>query len=314
MKNYQKTIFLGVLIVIGFVFYAKNTNEVQEGFKNVLKEANLLTVCDDTLYYSLGSFDPKFNLSQEEALVTIKEAEAVWESELGKNVFEYREGAEFKFNFIFDERQLRTTEKSSLEEQLDTLEYNKNNLSQEYQNKYNLYKSASDKYEKNLNNYSDRVDEFNDEVKKLEKNDEMTKEKYEELKNEEEELAEIKKDLDDERERVNKLADEVNKVVNKESALVDKYNSKIETYRDKFGESTEFNQGEYDGRSINIYQFHNKNDLTLVLAHELGHALEIEHVENSKSIMYYLMENQDLENIKLTTEDLSAIKTICKLK
>lgn len=314
MKNYQKTIFLLVLLIGGSIFYVQNLADIQGGLRNVLKEANLLTVCDETLYYSLGEVDPRFGISKEEVLVAMSDAENVWESKLGKDVFKYREGAEFKVNFIFDERQVRTLEKEKLDKQLDTLEYDKSNLSQQYQDKYNAYNKALKIYEKSVQDYKDRVDEFNKKVKKLEKSGEMTKEEYEKLKEEEDELAEIKDDLDKERERLNILADSVNKVVNKESALVDNYNKKIETYGDRFGGAVEFNQGEYDGLSINIYQFHDDNDLKLVLAHELGHALEIGHVENSKSIMYYLMENQDLENIQLTDEDLNAIGAICKLK
>jgi predicted Zn-dependent protease len=65
---------------------------------------------------------------------------------------------------------------------------------------------------------------------------------------------------------------------------------------------------------INIYQFHDESDLELVLAHELGHALGLNHVENPESVMYYLMEKQNLENIQLTTQDLQAIKNVCGMK
>jgi len=124
----------------------------------------------------------------------------------------------------------------------------------------------------------------------------------------------MREDLEDDREEINDLAEEINKLVTQENNLVADYNEQIQDYRDKFGEGEEFNQGEYIGDAINIYEFQNRNDLIMVLAHELGHALGVGHVENSKSVMYYLMQDQDLENIKLSQEDLTAIKEICKIK
>jgi len=314
MKTYQKIIILILLLLGGALFYIQRAEEIRSGTRNILKKVNLITVCDETLFYSLGNIDPRFNISREEILNIIQSSESVWEKELGKNVFEYREGAEFKINFIFDERQERTDEQSKLNEHLESLEYDKENLSEEYQKKYSAYNKVSSEYEKKIAYYEKEVDDFNEEVEKWNKKGGLSEEKYEDLKDKEKELEELKDELDAERKRINRLAEEVNKIVNKENTLVENYNKRIQTYRDKFGEATEFNQGEYDGISINIYQFHEDNDLILVLVHELGHALGINHVENSQSIMYYLMENQDLENIHLTAEDLNAIKSICKMK
>lgn len=312
--EYKKIIVLLLLIIGGSFFIVKKMEDIESGAKKALRLANITTVCDETIYYSLGSIDPGFKISKEEVLVILKKAEDVWERELGKNVFEYREGSEFKVNFIFDERQTRTNEKSRLDEQLNVLEYDKNNLSLEYQQKFNSYNKALKIYESNLKDYSDRVEKFNKKVKNLEKDGEITKEEYENLKEDEQDLSETKDDLDKERDNLTLLIEQVNSVVNRENSLVNKYNDKIKTYRDNFGEAVEFNQGEYDGTSINIYQFHDDKDLELVISHELGHALGIGHVENSQSVMYYLMEDQDLENIKLTAEDLDAIGQICRIK
>jgi predicted Zn-dependent protease len=48
-----------------------------------------------------------------------------------------------------------------------------------------------------------------------------------------------------------------------------------------------------------------------VLAHELGHALGIGHLDNPKAIMYYLNEGI---NEKLTADDLMALKKVCEIK
>ena len=66
-----------------------------------------------------------------------------------------------------------------------------------------------------------------------------------------------------------------------------------------------------DGKKeIDIYEFSSREKLIRVLAHEFGHALGLEHLDNPKAIMYYLNEGT---NEKLTTDDLTALKQKCRL-
>jgi hypothetical protein len=50
----------------------------------------------------------------------------------------------------------------------------------------------------------------------------------------------------------------------------------VATFNGLYGEPRQFHKGEYDGRTITIFEFHDERDLTLVLAHELGHAFHNE--------------------------------------
>ncbi|KKP57206.1 MAG: Peptidase M10A and M12B matrixin and adamalysin [Candidatus Moranbacteria bacterium GW2011_GWF2_34_56] len=311
MKTYQKILLLIVLIFCGAVLIMGNLTELKNGAKVALKSANLMTVCDDTLYYSLGNIDPRFGVSNEFILKSVKEAEGVWEKELNKNVLEFKEGAEFKINFIFDERQEQAIEKNKLDSQLDKLEEIKGGISKEYDKLELEYQNELLAYQKNVRDYERRVDEFNEEVEKWNKKGGAPKDEYEDLEKEQKALEKIRTQLEAQRRLINAKVADLNELAKRSNVQINNYNEKIQTYQDKFGESNEFNQGEYNGTGINIYQFHESTDLKLVLAHELGHALGVGHVENSSSIMYYLMEKQDLENIRLTDEDLGAIRGIC---
>ena len=121
-------------------------------------------------------------------------------------------------------------------------------------------------------------------------------------------LAQAEEQLKQSAEIVNSTALVLNKLISELNLQVAQYNT--------VGASTgkEFNQGEYvsgvNGTSINIFQFNNENKLVRVLAHELGHALGLEHLDNPRAIMYYLNEGT---NEKLTTDDLTALKQKCRL-
>jgi|GEM_PF-5917020 len=75
----------------------------------------------------------------------------------------------------------------------------------------------------------------------------------------------------------------------------------------------EFDKGDFYKGEINIYEYRNKYDLALVLAHEFGHALEMEHVEDPEAIMHYLLQPNPRLYPELVLDDLRELKNKCRL-
>lgn len=169
-----------------------------------------------------------------------------------------------------------------------------------------------DKYSDDLVALEKDVKKYNNDIIYWNNKGGAPEKEYSALVKKGEKLSEKQEELEDDQVKINKLVKKINKLTNEGESLVDKYNTSVTTYNSKFGISKRFSQGEYFGDKINVYQFRNEDDLLLTLAHEFGHALNIDHVQNSTSLMYYLMQDQNLNDLKLTTEDLSALEAVCK--
>jgi hypothetical protein len=121
--------------------------------------------------------------------------------------------------------------------------------------------------------------------------------------------------LSQEQQAVKSVADDVNNLAITLNRLVSILNLNVKAYNTTGQENgTSFEEGLYKREmgveTITIFEYENNNLLKRVLAHELGHALGLDHVKDEKAIMYYL--NQG-EAIALTNADKVALKTLCRL-
>lgn len=91
-----------------------SSKSIEKAVENIIPKSP----CEKTLYYSFGTLDKRHDITNEKLHEIMNQVEKIWEDNSEYNLFEYREDANFKINFIFDSRQERTLLNKHLDNQL----------------------------------------------------------------------------------------------------------------------------------------------------------------------------------------------------
>lgn len=223
---------------------------------------------DTRVRYRIGVLDPRFGISADELKSVASQAAMVWQDGIGKPLFVYDDNARLAINLIYDERQAITQQRKQFEAWLDM---------------------AMNEHKKQEKQLAYERGELIRQQQKIEQD----------IQNQDTPtllLQQIKR-FYEAQDRYNEAVDRYNQNgqhINRESQAAGRRLS-----------PKQFHKGEFDGRSITIYEFESQADLKLVLAHELGHALGLGHTTEPTSLMYPLAGEQPLSDIRLAGADVA---------
>lgn len=284
MKKLRILIPVLAVLLLGFIFKTPITNYVNSII--------YYSPCDTPISYRLGSVDPRFGLTDQQVISDIKESENVWESNINKNLFEYKTDGDIEINFIYDQRQLLTN-------QINELDTNVKNQQKNLDPEIAAYKNRAAEFNNKMNQLNTDIESWN--AKGGAPPDE-----YDKLKNRQAELEQESKNLQAIATSLNQSTAQYNNKVGELQQTVNTFNQAI---------TAEPEEGEYiydNGvQTINIYFVNTKDELIHTLAHEFGHSLRIGHNENELSIMYPLtntstqLSSSDLEDLTKACEKVS---------
>lgn len=303
-------------MVIAGLAYAYR-GPIQEQFGGLV--ANLeatFTPCQKPIAYSLGTFDTRFGISKESFLRAVADAEAIWEKPIGKNLFQYSSDGRLAVHLIYDYRQEATDKLKRLGITVDASRASYDSLKVKYYEVKSALMQSQKQYETALALYKQHLDSYNQEVESWNAKGGAPRSEFVRLSSEKQSLDAELSALKSLQDTVNGYVDEVNSIAVVLNGMANALNVDVGKYN-TIGASRgeEFTEGDYQSKGgeqkIDIYEFSTQNKLVRVLAHELGHALGLEHVEGSTSIMYEL--NQST-NEKLSSQDLAALKSKCGIK
>lgn len=320
MKIKLSTIILSALAVIAglasfFIFQCRQNwcVALRRPIENLIKYQSIYAPCDKPITYTLGRFDNQFGLSKQSFLSAVKDAEAIWERSINRELFTNTPNGDLQINLIYDYRQQATNKLKSLGIVVEENQASYNELKARYDTLNKTYLQTKADYNTRVASFNQKQDAYNQTIQYWNKQGGAPKTEYELLQAEgaalQAELADIKK-LES---SMNEYVDEINSLVvvlNRLAAALNLNVGKYNTITVSRGE--EFTEGDYQNNNgeqkIDIYEFSNRDKLVRVLAHELGHALGLPHIDDPKAIMYKLNISN---NEKLTKSDLDQLKMRC---
>ena len=262
---------IAIIILCAVVFY----------FRFSLRQAYLMTrdkvfPCDFPIAYSIDKVDDHFGISEDQFLLSVEKAESIWDNAIGKKLFVYAPN-----NLPLQAGDLKVSllydDRQATTDKLKNIGSNLEDRKNSYESLKSEYDTLYKEYLQDKDNIKTRSDAevFNKKVNRL---------------------NELSKEMRDSAENVNEKVNE--------------YNNTLDA-----GLGSEFEEGIYfagkNGRGINIYEFKDSDNLVRVLAHEMGHALSLEHLDDPKAIMYYVNSG---DNLTLSESDISALKAHCGIK
>ncbi len=253
--------------------------------------------CNSVITYDIGQFDEEYGMTRDSFLTYIALAEIPWEEVAQKQLFRYEEGADFKVNLIFSDKQEKIQKGNELENRLDEKERSLSSTKQQYED-------AVEKYERDKSNYERKLARYQKEVDRWNQQGGAPSSVFNQLEKDFEELQKEAESLNSSITRINDLARQSNSKVLEFNQNADEYNNLFD--------GTAFDAGNTDGTEINVYSFSNTKELVTLLTHEFGHVLGIDHIEDEASVMHYLLHDENVSG-ELSSFDKEALMTSCRI-
>lgn len=242
--------------------------------------------CDTPIHYKIGATDARFNISENELLAFSNKAAGIWNKAAAKQLFIYDPKGTLLVNFIFDIRQALKTQINTLKDQI--------------QEKQNALNPEIAQYENDVRIFKNNLADLNNQIETWNKKGGAPPDIYNQL-------IQKQKNLQNEANRLNTEAIRLNQSTNLFNVNVSKLNQTVNAFNEALVGKPE--EGLYDSQknTIDIFFLTDQNEIIHTLAHEMGHALGLNHVADKSAIMYSYTNNF----IVPTATDIDELNKVC---
>lgn len=272
--------------------------------------------CTAPLTYRIGTIDPRFNLSTSSVESLLAQAAGKWNTAAKKEVLaeDPRNGI-VVVDFVYDARQQTATTMNTIGSSVSDERSSYDTLVAEYNDKKDAFASQKEQYDTAKSSFDARVQAYQQTVASWNERGGAPDDTYAQLQSQKTQLDADQTALNAQVTALNASAAEINSLASQINGLIDSLNLKIAKYNEVGATNGgQFEEGLFTSKpgleTIDIYEYSTDTQLHRVLAHEFGHALGLNHVDDSNAIMYKLNESS---NENLTAADLQELDRACKL-
>jgi hypothetical protein len=278
--------------------------------------------CAVPLSWRIARIDPEFDLSLTRAETVVREAAALWESGVGRPLFTHDPENGFPIRLVFDDRQELLVERQRRQEAVDELDA-RVAMEQDAQVARNAaYVASASAHMDRVADFEDRVSAHNATVRQWTEAGDLTDARRialaeigDALQREQEELATERRALNAEQEALSQTEERLNERVRERNRLAEQFATEFPVSAVEAGEYREAVRrvdGRVDSvsREIRLYRFGSDAELRLLAAHELGHALGLDHTEDATGVMHATA-SADQPAPRLSTTDVALFGSVC---
>ncbi len=295
----RKIIILISLIIVFIVIYRQEQQKVRNDFS--------LPPSERQVYYRIGTIDPRFNLTEDQAKQLLLEAEMIWEKPLARQLFFYHPKALFKINFIYDQRQQSSNDRQQKERNLIAGQGRNDNAKADFELQKTMLDLEYRRHEDALNQVNTRTMLYKQRVEVLNLQGGATSIEAQAVQEESSQINQEVVVLNQKRAELDLKQSHLKNQATSIQSTITVYNQQVKDFNQNHTTHT-LEAGQYKGQEINIYEFDHHDNLRLILAHELGHALGLKHSNNPRALMYPTLKDQKNQtNFKLTQADIDLL-------
>jgi hypothetical protein len=279
--------------------------------------------CGIPVHYALGETDPRFGFDRPLVMEALVEAADLWQSRTGALLFiESDHPLAMSVNLLFDERQKAANTRRSLRGGLDRdrrqFEGEEAALllwNERIEAARSEHQRAGDALARRVRDHEAAVASWNaGSGARTEARRRALAAESDALRGEVAELERMGQDLNADIAAYNRFAADLRQRSEEFRARVERYNEA------SAGVPVESGRYSYDrahGRRIEVYRAESYDELVWVLAHELGHALGIGHVDDPGAIMHAMLHDggelqpDRIRPANLSPADRAALAAVC---